>query len=156
MGGVVVPNPGDTAPSSGLSVADSSTVDMTLSGSTLSADVKDASLGTAKLAFNLNTTIDNRVIGTSTALTGGSPAVLTPDVSTTVTFATQVRTVVVDNDSFNDIYVNFDAVATTSSYRIDPGSAVEYVVTCTAVQILSSVASPINTGTDRITVTGFA
>jgi len=82
--------------------------------------------------------------GTGTATTDDS-----------LTFATQVRKVVLYNASANAVPIEFDAVSAATSFPIQPGQYLVFDnVLCTVVHVYPSATLPINT-TAGLYVKGF-
>ena len=92
----------------------------------------------------------------SIALTG---TVLTAGVDTSLTFASQVRHVWIQNKSNSDIYVEFDATATVGSLII-PGGAkalAEWNIPCTVLHVFCAAALAVNGTADaNLVVKGWA
>jgi hypothetical protein len=72
------------------------------------------------------------------------PANLTAGADTTLTFASAVKVVYVENNTGEDKNLAFDTAATAGSRKLLDGEAREYVVACTAVHVYGASASPVN------------
>lgn len=85
-------------------------------------------------------------VGASVALSAPAAA-LTAGADTTFTFASQVKHIVIQNNTTSDININLDAAATLGTILVKAGQLLSLEAPGTAVHILSAAASNVNGST---------
>lgn len=88
----------------------------------------------------------NPAAGATVALSS-PPTTLTANADTTLTFATPVRHVLVQNNTATDKHVNFDAAASLGTLLVAAGVLMAFDVPCTTLHVWSTAADNVNGAT---------